>query len=391
MTCEDLIEAYYACRKNKRNSINALKYEAQFESKIISLLNRVNNRTYEPSRSIAFVVTQPRLREVFAANFEDRIIHHYIAIRIEPLLESVFNDRTYNCRVGKGTKAGVDQLTADIRSCSEEYTKDCYVAKIDLKGFFMSIDRELLWSYFEEFIADSYDGDDKDELLWIAKKVVMNRPELNCIKKSPQALWDRLPKEKSLFTNPDKLGLPIGNLTSQLLANLLLNPLDWYIEGIGIELHGRYVDDLYLVHRDKYVLLDAISKIRVFARDQLHVHMNERKTIIQHFSKGVSFTGAIIKPGRRYMMRRSSYGLRRAVLHLNKQRTIEGIRSSVCSINSYLGLASAYDSYHIRRSACELIDKEMFEFMYIGSRFKKLILKKRYTEIEMTNSKHRYE
>ena len=95
---DGLFEAYYDCRKDKRDSINSLSFEVGYEEGLVDLCNEINSRTYKPSRSIAFIVDHPVYREVFAADFRDRIIHHYIALRIEPLLEAQFTNRTFNCR-----------------------------------------------------------------------------------------------------------------------------------------------------------------------------------------------------------------------------------------------------------------------------------------------------
>lgn len=102
VTTDGLLEAYYDCRKSKRRTASAIMYEIDYGSKLVALRDRINDRTYQPGKSICFVVTRPRYREVFAASFEDRIVHHWIALRLEPLFEEVFSPRTFNCRKGKG-------------------------------------------------------------------------------------------------------------------------------------------------------------------------------------------------------------------------------------------------------------------------------------------------
>lgn len=131
-------------------------YEINYESKLIELRDRVNNRTYQPGKSICFIVTRPRYREVFAAAFEDRIIHHWIAIRLEPLFERIFSPRTFNCRKEKGQLYGVNMLVNDIKTCSRNYTRDCYVMKLDLQGFFMSINKAMLAKMVDDFVAETY-------------------------------------------------------------------------------------------------------------------------------------------------------------------------------------------------------------------------------------------
>lgn len=214
VTDEDIFEAYYQCLKHKGGSPSTVNYMLEHRQDLIRLADEINSRTYYPTTSIAFVVTKPKYREVFAANFRDRVVHHLIALRIEPLLEQTFSDRTFNCRKEKGVLYGIDMLKEDIRKCSRDYTSDCYVMRLDMRGFFMSIDKVLLDSMLQQFISDHYQGHDKDDILWLAHITVMHRPELDCERRSGQERWSHLPPNKSLFTNVSGLGLPIGNLSS---------------------------------------------------------------------------------------------------------------------------------------------------------------------------------
>lgn len=136
---ETILEAYFDCRKRKRSTVGATEFELDYIHNLVELMNEVNSRQYKIGKSICFVVRYPRYREVFAGEFRDRIIHHYIALRLEPLFEQEFCDRTYNCRKGKGQLAGVAQLAQDIREETHNYTEAAYVMSVDLKGFFMSI------------------------------------------------------------------------------------------------------------------------------------------------------------------------------------------------------------------------------------------------------------
>lgn len=153
---EDIFEAFRICLRHKASSPSAIKYFFQYERDLLDLVDEINARTYRPTTSTAFLVTKPKLREVFAANFRDRIVHHYVAMRVEPLYEQLFCDRTFNCRVGKGVHYGIDRLKNDIRECSEEYTKPVWVVNLDLQGFFMSIDVKLLNKMTQDFIKANY-------------------------------------------------------------------------------------------------------------------------------------------------------------------------------------------------------------------------------------------
>lgn len=377
ITTDGILEAYYDCRRNKRTTASAIVYEMDYESKLIALRDRINARTYQPGKSICFVVTRPRYREVFAASFEDRIVHHYIALRLEPLFELVFSPRTFNCRKEKGQLYGAKMLQADIMECSENYTTDCYIMKLDLKGFFMSIDKQMLADKLDRFIVEYYKGDDIEDLRYLAHVVIAHSPEKNCERHSPASFWDFLPPNKSLFTNGEGKGVAIGNLFAQLFANFLLNELDWYLEVLGIKYHGRYVDDFYCIHKDKAVLLSAVPKTRAKLAE-LGLSLNDKKFYFQHYTKGVEFTGTVTKPYRVYSCNRTIANFVAAILRLNNAKTIRQVRHAVCSINSYLGLLRHSNEYATRRKVLGMIDKRMFEYVYIKGRFEILALKNKY-------------
>ena len=281
-----------------------------YESKLIALRDRINTRTYAPGKSICFVVTRPRYREVFAASFEDRIVHHYIALRLEPLFEQAFCPYTYNCRKGKGQLYGTNMLRQHLR------------------GFFMSIDKRILADLIDRFVEEKYTGEDKDDLRRLCRIVILHEPEKNCERHSPASYWNYLPANKSLFTNGEGKGVAIGNLFAQLFANFLLNSLDWMIEDLGIKYHGRYVDDFYMIHPDKTVLLSAVPKIRE-KLSELGLELNERKFYFQHYTKGIEFTGSILKPNRVYTCNRTITNFIAAVRRLNKAKDLRQAEHAV--------------------------------------------------------------
>ena len=377
VTTEGLLEAYFDCRRRKRRTASAVVYEMDYESKLIALRDRINTRTYQPGKSICFVVTRPRYREVFAVSFEDRIVHHYIALRLEPLFELVFSSRTFNCRKDKGQLYGINILQNDIQECSENYTRSCWIMKLDLQGFFMSIDKALLAGMIDRFIVDYYTGSDIDDLRYLCQIVVLHCPEKNCERHSPLHYWDYLPANKSLFTNGEGKGVAIGNLFAQLFANFLLNEFDWFLEEIGIKYHGRYVDDFYCIHQDKAVLLNAVPLIR----DKLAefgLTLNPKKFYFQHYTKGVEFTGAVVKPKTSYCCNRTITNFIAAVRRLNNAKTLRQVEHAVCSINSYLGLLRHHNEYGMRKKVLGMIERPAYEYIYIKGRYEIVALKNKY-------------
>jgi len=141
---EDLFQAYYDARRNKRSKKDVIEFEMNYERNLFVLADDIWSGKYQPGPSVCFIVDKPVKREIFAASFRDRIVHHLIYNNINPIFERKFINDSYSCRIGKGTSYGIKRLSHFIRSCSENYKKDCYVLKLDLKGYFMSINKKIL-------------------------------------------------------------------------------------------------------------------------------------------------------------------------------------------------------------------------------------------------------
>ena len=109
-TKEKIFKAYLACRKTKKNTANALKFEINREKNLFRLLNELQNKSYKISRHICFVVTEPKPREIFAADFRDRVVHHLLCNEIYDLFEKDFIENSFANRIGKGTHKGVEKL-----------------------------------------------------------------------------------------------------------------------------------------------------------------------------------------------------------------------------------------------------------------------------------------
>lgn len=340
ITLEEVEQAYYECRRAKRTHDSALQYELNYEMNNYRLWRDLNSQTYEIGRSICFVVTRPKLREVFAANFRDRIVHHIIIRRFMPLFEQYMIDDSYNCRRGKGTYYGVNRLSGFINSAPA----DAWVLKCDISAFFMSIDKDALLG----IVLNVIDGtDDAEWWKWLITKVITNSPEKNCERRGDARLWDRLDRRKSLFYSGGR-GLPIGNLTSQIFANLYLTVFDLLVLLLFRDVrYGRYVDDFFMIG-DRTTLLRFIGMAKEFLSVCLHVTMHPDKIYLQHISKGVSFVGGVVKPGRRYIGNRTVANFYRCVDEWNSGR-YDDWQMFVSRYNSYNGFLRQYDSYAIRR------------------------------------------
>ncbi len=371
---QEMLVAYYACRKHKRSTLGSIEFEMDFEIKLLHLAEDIYTQKYETGKSVCFVVRYPRYREVFAAPFRDRIPHHFIYNKLNPFFERIFGDRIFNCREGMGQLYGVHQLYTDIKDCSYNYTQNCYVCKLDLKAFFMSINKKTLAKLVDNFIVEilkKYPRFPYGNILrWLCQLVILNHPEEKCVRHSPLSMWKHLPKEKSLFTNGKDLGIAIGNLFAQLFANFIL----WFIEDIfnkyGIIYHGRYVDDIYMVDRDKSNILRAIPAIRQ-RLSQLGLRFNEKKFYLQSYTKGIKFTGAVIMPGRIYALSRNISNLKKAIKNLNNFKSIEDIKKQIAIINSLVGLLRQYNNFNTRKRLLNEVDPKLYkEYIYIKHNYK---------------------
>lgn len=354
MELEDLFKAYYDCRKSKRYTKEALKFEVDLEANLLQLYKDITGGTYRVGKSSTFIVEQPVKREIFAGSFRDRVVHHYIINKINHLFEKEFIYDSYSCRVGKGTHFGIKRLDRFIRRCSVNYSEDCYILKLDIKAFFMSTNKNILYNKIYTFLRSKFDDKDSQLILNLCHEVIYNNPVENCQIVGDKRLWKGLPSDKSLFNCMANYGLPIGNLTSQIFANFYLNEFDHYIKStLGIRYYGRYVDDFFIVHRDKSYLRGLIPVLESFLFEHLELKIHPKKIYLQHYSKGVKFLGAYIKPGRIYISNRTKGNFYNSVVSHNSivkdnKPSCEEIMSIQCSMNSYLGLLKHYSSYNIR-------------------------------------------
>jgi hypothetical protein len=244
----------------------------------------------------------------------------------------------------------------------------------------MHIDKNILFKRLHTFINEKYTEPDKELLVELCKKVIFNNPVENCIIKgnksntpslrgTKQSDWYGLPPNKSLFYSPVNCGLPIGNLTSQILANFYLDSFDHYIkhdlspsplsfgEGQGVRFYGRYVDDFVIVHNDKEYLKSLIPNIHDFLLSTLQLTLHPRKIYLQPYQKGVKFWNKFIKENN------------------NKLSRVD-LKLFLSSINSYLGIMKHYETYKLRKKMLlQNLSAYFWNYTYISGGYCKLVLK----------------
>ena len=369
VTKEEVLIAYLCCIRNKRNTNSAIDFEINEATQIISLYNELNNHTYRPTISIAFITTRPKLREVFAANFRDRVVHHLFVNRTNSLFEKRLIADTYGNRTGKGTLYGAKRVQNMLARNSDKW-----ILKCDIQSFFMNIDKQILLDKITKLLVEDYKGDDLPFMLWLAKVIILHRPELNCERHGDIKLWDKLPKRKSLFGTNGEKGLAIGNLTSQLFANYYLCDFDkWIISKENVE-YGRYVDDFILIG-EKEDLLGLIPHIRAYLNDELKLTLHPDKIYIQPAKHGVSFIGYRIYANHILAGKRIIQNTLSGAKNENKD-----ITHFIQSSNSRLGIIKNTRSIHIRQEFYNSIPSETKNMIYASRDFCSIHIRDEYNK-----------
>lgn len=335
--------AYFDCRRHKRNTKSALAFELDLERNLVGLFDELAGGRYRPGPSICFVVTRPKPREVWAAAFRDRIVHHLLYNRIGPRFERAFIADSCACIAGRGTLYAVERLESKVRSVSANWSRPAWYLKCDVANFFVAIDKNVLAGLLEARVATGWWRD-------LAELVLFHDPRTDVVVRGRAREFALVPPHKRLGEQPSHRGLPIGNLSSQFFANVYLDRLDQFAKHVLRAHHYvRYVDDFLLLHESRAWLQAALAEIEAFLPRELHVALNPAKTILQPVDRGVDFVGQVIKPWHRRIRRRTFTAALR--------RTAEAEAGDVfTTANSYFGLLrQATANQHDRELLARLV------------------------------------
>lgn len=294
----ELYEAYYKARINgKRKTQDEHRFEANEQENLVRLRDSIIARTYKPSRGVAFIIKDPVTREVFAAPFPDRIVHHFAFKHTDSWWGHRLLPCAYSCREDKGTREGIYDLQHKIRRVSQNGTKKTVVVKCDFRGYFMSIPHQkayqrIVWGLNQQ----SPDGDELCRTLkFLWHQIIFDDPAAGVTIRGRKSDWHDLPADKSLFTQPKDRGQVIGNLTSQQLSNIYLDQLDRFVViTLGLKNYGRYVDDFFFVlptDQLDHFLAEILPQIEQFTHS-LDLTLHPKKLKIIPIEEGVDFLGA---------------------------------------------------------------------------------------------------
>lgn len=354
---ENLYEAYFEARKNKRYRKEILRFSARLEENLIDLQNELVNKTYTMGKYRQFLISEPKKRLIMALQFRDRVVQWVIYRHLNPLFDKQFIKDSYACRIGKGTHMAIDRLQYWLRRV-DRTGRRWYCLKLDISKYFYRVDHAVLLRILRRKIKDK-------DLLWLLEKIINSECAFG------------LPLDVNISEVTDEIrlrdvGMPIGNLTSQMFANLYLNELDRYVKHeLRQHYYIRYMDDMLVLSDNKQALHDIKDKIARFLETELHLKLN-KKSGIRPVYLGIEFVGFRIWATHRKLRKSTSKKLKRGLrnlkrLYADRKRTLSELTPSIMS---YFGIMRHFDSYRLRVKIAEDFVLQRKEPQEIGERRK---------------------
>ena len=328
---ENLYHSWLEFKNGKRKKRDVQLFERNLEDNLFELRNDFEKKTYQHSNYTSFYITDPKLRHIHKAVVRDRIVHHAIYRVLYPMFDKSFIYDSYSCRDDKGTHRAVNRLTVFSKKASRNYTDTCFVLKCDVRKFFDSVDHEILKGLIRARIKDA------DTLALMDGIIGSFGKDLGYINNN-QILLD--------FASPK--GMPIGNLTSQLFANVYLNELDQFVKHIlRVRFYIRYCDDFVILDPDKRKLDEYRQKVGDFLKSKLKIALHKDKVSIGRLSQGIDFLGYIVKPHYRILRTKTKNRMLRRVNKKNGP--------------SYLGLLKHCNGHELEKAVRESIENQTEE------------------------------
>jgi len=314
---DNLHMAYLKARRCKRYRHDVLRFSANLEDNLIDIQNHLIWKTYRTGRYRFFTVYEPKERLIASLSFRDRVVHHALHNIIEPIFERSMIYDSYACRKEMGVLSGVQRTTRFLRDSTRRWGR-VYCLKGDVKKYFPSVHHETLKQIIRKRIACP------DTLEMI----------------------DRI-----IDSTGEEVGMPIGNLTSQLFANVYLSELDHFVkEECGVKYYIRYMDDFVILYDDKRVLKNLLEDVEYYLRVALRLRLNDKTQIFPVGPRPIDFLGYRIFPEYRLLrkgnLRRTKRKLKKfARLYALGQISLLDVQPSIVS---WIGHAQHADSWRVR-------------------------------------------
>ncbi len=319
--------AWREFKRGKRKKKDVQEFEFNLEDNLFALHEALAAKTYEHSAYESFYVQDPKLRHIHKACVRDRVVHQAVFRILYPIFDAGFIFDSYSCRTGKGTHRAVLRLEMFMRKLSKNYKKPIFALKCDVKKFFDSIDQQILLCLIRNRVRN-------ENMLWLIERIIES------------------------FEKERNTGLPLGNVTSQIFANIYLNELDYFVKhALKVKHYIRYCDDFVILSEERKYLEATLSKINNFLIDVLKLSLHGRKIIFRKFTHGIDFLGYVVMPYYRVLRTKT----KRRILKKMARRKSELERGEVdvasfnSSLQSYFGVLAHCKGFKIRKKLIDTI------------------------------------
>lgn len=310
ISIENLLLAWSEFVVGKKSRRDVQEFQRDLMVNILSLHRELKSKKYRHGKYQAFKINDPKPRDIHKAEVRDRVLHHAIYRILYPFFDRTFIADSYSCRKDKGTHRALNRFRDFARIVSKNNTQTCWILKCDIRKFFANIDHEILKEILEKYIED-------ENILNLLKNII-----------------DSFEK-----------GLPLGNLTSQLLVNIYMNEFDQFVKHkFKVKYYIRYADDFVFLHNDKIYLKNLQLSVGEFLENKLKLKLHPDKVFIKTFGSGVDFLGWVHFPKHRVLRITTK---KRILRNIN-------VNSKKESIDSYLGVLSHGNGYKLQVKIKEL-------------------------------------
>lgn len=318
ISIQNLFEAWKEFLNGKKNRVDVQEFQLNLMDNIISLHKDLTNKAYVHGGYIAFNISDPKPRNIHKATVRDRLLHHAIYRQLYPYFDKRFVHDSYSCRNSKGTHKAMERFKGCFSKESKNNTRSCFVLKCDVKKFFASIDQQRLISILSKHIENR-------EVIGLLTKII-----------------------GSFHSTYPAVGLPLGNLTSQLLVNIYMNEFDQHMKHVlKVKYYIRYADDFVILSHNKQYLEELLPQISNFLLQKLKLTLHPEKVFIKPYSLGVDFLGWIHFPNHRVL--RSATKRR-----MFKNLQLNGDKPEV--VVSYLGMLKHGNSWKLQQKVISILN-----------------------------------
>jgi len=352
-----LDRAWRAARRNKRPSVNQMRFDQNWIDRMLDIEKRLGNGTWTPSPATCFIAQRPKARQIHAPDFGDRIVHHWLVPQFEAIYEPGFIHDCYANRKGKGTHKAVERLRSFVRQVHSGQGGGWYL-QLDVHNFFNSIHRPTLYRMLKDRLTRA----GLNEPAIRAVHALLRHPvqHQGIVHRSTQAERDRVPTHKRLENAPPGCGLPIGNLSSQFFANVYLDALDQFVKHrLKAGRYLRYVDDFVLVHHDRDQLERWKVAIERFLGERLKLSL-KADIRLRPLSAGIDFLGYVVYPTHTRVRSRVVRHMRESLMAWNTSHKCgRGFRSSPSDIRALSATLASYQGHFRHANSWRLSQRIM--------------------------------